>query len=147
MGYRIREVDGSDDDLGDEITTLNYMVFSLERDPVPSLKTDTGYWWLVFHDGEQEPIAFAGLTPSTLGPGYGYLKRSGVLPRHRGHGLQKRLVRVREAKARRLGWHTLVTDTTSNVPSANNMIASGFRLFDPEVRWAFQNSLYWRKQL
>lgn len=31
--------------------------------------------------------------------------------------------------------------------SANNFIRAGYRLFEPECRWAFESSLYWKKQL
>jgi hypothetical protein len=41
----------------------------------------------------------------------------------------------------------MVSDTTDNVPSANNFIAADWKLFEPEFPWAFSNTLYWRKDL
>jgi GNAT superfamily N-acetyltransferase len=41
----------------------------------------------------------------------GHLYSAGVLPRYRGHGLQKRLIRKRIAAARARGWTCLVTET------------------------------------
>ena len=74
-----------------------------------------------------------------------------ILPEHRGNGLQRRLLKVRERKARQLGWTSVITDTTDNVPSANNLIKAGYRLFEPEsvgaMNWAFKSSLFWRKGL
>lgn len=146
MTYTIREVDGEDDDIAETLDLLHDLCFMNAALRVPY---DYGYWWLAYHD--KEPIGFAGITPSSIGPGVGYLKRVGVLAEHRGKGLQKRLLKVRERKARALGWHSVITDTTDNVPSANNLIAAGYKLFDPELaqacRWAFKSSLYWRKSL
>jgi GNAT superfamily N-acetyltransferase len=142
MVYRIREVDGSDDDVADELRLLHELTFFGDA---PAPDTDTGHWWLVYCG--DDPVAFAGLTPSTYGPCVGYLKRVGVLPGHRGHGLHRRLTRVREARARRNGWRLLVTDTTNNPHSANNLIACGYRIFAPVVPWAFPQTIYWRKDL
>jgi GNAT superfamily N-acetyltransferase len=141
MTYRIREVDGEDEDVAETLDLLHDLCF---LDAALRVKYDYGYWWLAYSG--KEAIGFAGITPSTIGPGVGYLKRAGVLPEHRGHGLQRRLLKARERKARELGWHSIITDTTSNVPSSNNLMDAGYRLFDPEP-WAWKESLYWRKDL
>lgn len=44
-------------------------------------------------------------------------------------------------------WDSIVSDTTDNFVSANNFIRAGYRLFEPQVPWAWAHSLYWRKQL
>jgi GNAT superfamily N-acetyltransferase len=141
MTYTIREVDGEDEDIAETLDALHDLCF---LDAALRVKYDYGHWWIAY--ACKEPAGFAGITPSTIGPGVGYLKRAGVLPAHRGHGLQRRLLKVREARARKLGWSSVITDTTDNVPSANNLIASGYRLFSPEP-WAFKHSLYWMKEL
>jgi GNAT superfamily N-acetyltransferase len=105
--------------------------------------TTEGDWWLAF-DGDA-PVAFACLKPSEGAPNTGYLARAGVLPSHRGMGLQKRLIRVRCAQARRYGWEWVRTDTRQNTPSANNLIACGFRIFDPPAVWGVTDTIYWRK--
>lgn len=144
--YTIREVDGEDDDIADTLDALHDACF---MNAALRVKYDYGYWWIAYCD--KDPVGFAGITPSTLAPGIGYLKRAGVLPEHRGHGLQCRLLKVRERKARQLGWVSVITDTTDNVPSANNLIKAGYRLFAPETAqampWAFKHSLYWMKKL
>jgi GNAT superfamily N-acetyltransferase len=109
-----------------------------------------GYWWLVWPTAYQEgAVAFAGMRPSLQWDDRGYLCRVGVLPWHRGHGLQRRLLRVREAKARRLGWTSVHTDTTDNIPSSNSLIKAGYTLFRPALRWGphAHGTLYWRKAL
>ncbi len=81
-----------------------------------------------------------------LSDGQWYLSRAGVVPEARGKGLQKRMIRLRVAHARR---HqpgcTVITDTThDNYASANSLMACGFRLYAPSTRWGFATGLYWR---
>lgn len=142
MTYRIREVDGSDDDIADILRRLND---ATEFPRLSESALDYGHWWIAYLDGE--PVAFAGMVASSQWMDVGYMNRAGVLPGHRGCGLQRRLMRVRELKARRIGWTCLVSDCTDNVHSANNFIRSGFRMYEPRRPWAFGHSLYWRKDL
>lgn len=141
---RIRRVDTADDEVVDELIWLHGECFGTSA---PALREEDcyGHWWLAYDS--DAPVAFAALVPAQGAPETGYLKRCGVLVSHRGLGLQRRLVRVREARARRLGWKRMVTDTTDNICSTNNLIRCGYRLFTPEVKWAWPESLYWEKQL
>lgn len=140
MSVKIREVDGTD--AADILAELHGVCFDGEA---PQADYDVGYWWMAYHD--REPIAFAGITPSQLGFNCGYLKRCGILPDYRGQGLQKRLIRVREAKAKRLGWSRIVTDCTNNPASANNLFRAGYKLFTPKHYWFRESTLYWTKNL
>src|SRR6185312_17191941 len=54
--YRIREVDGNDDDVVDTLAELHQLTF-LDAAPVP--KFDQGHWWLAFRG--PEPVAFDGI--------------------------------------------------------------------------------------
>jgi hypothetical protein len=56
--------------------------------------------------------------------------------KHCGHALQLRN-----------GWCCIVSDTTDNIPSANNFIRAGYRLYRPEVPWGWPHTLYWRKPI
>lgn len=107
---------------------------------------DRGQWWLVW-DGPT-PVAFAGAYIHAPDK-YCYLYRVGVLSTHRGHGLQRRLIRVREQWGREQGdIKGFYTYTTSdNLASANNLIRSGYRLFIPSRRWGGKRALYWAKKL
>jgi GNAT superfamily N-acetyltransferase len=107
--------------------------------------TDRGAWWLVYDDGK--PVAFAGVVPFTRWCDCAYLCRAGVLPTHRGKGLQKRLIALREQYARRVGMKWVVTDTTANPASSNSLISRQYRLFDPTKPWGPSGALYWRKRL
>jgi GNAT superfamily N-acetyltransferase len=132
-------VDGFEE--SDTLTELHGLTF-LDEAKLPSF--EEGHWWLGYRD--HKPVAFAGLVPSVF-PNAGYFIRVGVVPEHAGHGLQLRFMRVLERRARANGWGMIVSDTTDNVRSANNFIRAGYRLFEPEVKWAFPFSLYWRKYL
>lgn len=140
MSYRIRELDGEEN--ADILAELHNFTF-LDSAPVPNFSN--GFWWTATNG--KEPVAFIGIIQSILDEYTGYFTRVGVLPSHRGHKLQAKLMRAMEAKAKRTGWLRIVTDTTDNTPSANNIIAAGYRLFDPEHRWSLPEALYWQKQL
>ncbi|MCA1375283.1 MULTISPECIES: GNAT family N-acetyltransferase [unclassified Bradyrhizobium] len=140
--YRIRIVDASDDDVAETLSDLHRLTF-FDAAAMPTF--DLGAWWLAYHD--EEAVAFAGIVPSTHVRNGGYFSRVGVLQRHWGRGLQRRLMRVVEARGRRIGWDSIVSDTTDNPVSANNFIQSGYRLFEPETPWAWAHTLYWRKWL
>jgi hypothetical protein len=70
-----------------------------------------------------------------------------ILDRGWGSGLQLRLMRALESRARQIGWSTVVSDTTDNLASANNFIRAGYRLYQPQTPWAWPNTLYWRKAI
>lgn len=138
--YRIREVDG--DDEYEALTRLHEITF---RDLAKQAKYDDGYWWLAELD--DHPVGFLGLKQSILGKHVGYFYRVGVDPKHRGNELQLRLMRAMHAKARRLGWKRIVTDTRDNPHSANNIIRAGYRMFTPASPWGHVSAQYWIKDL
>lgn len=106
---------------------------------------EEGVWWVALH--RARPVAFACLSPSQQIPDGIYLSRCGVLPAARGNGIQRRLIRARLAWAKRQGYKWAVSDTTDNVPSANSLIACGFRLYEPAVPYSYARALYWKKRL
>lgn len=129
-----------------ELTPPNIMVVhDLDRVCLPHDRPfypTEGAWWYAEVNGEL--AGYAGVVPSKQWADCGYMNRAGVLPEHRGKGLQKRLIRTRQAYARRVGWRWLVTDTRDNPASSNSLIACGFRLYTPSSPWALKDSLYWR---
>jgi GNAT superfamily N-acetyltransferase len=140
--YRIRIVDADDDETSETLGDLHRLTF-FDGAAVPQF--EWGAWWIAYHD--DDAVAFAGVVPSTHARNSGYFCRVGVLRRHWGRGLQLRLMRAVEVRARRLGWHSIVSDTTDNPVSANNFIRAGYRLYEPDVPWAWSHTLYWRKWL
>jgi GNAT superfamily N-acetyltransferase len=140
--YRIREVDGADDDMADVLAGLHRLTF-FGSAALPSF--DHGHWWLACRGSM--PVAFAGLVPSTHIRNSGYFCRVGVLKPHWGLGLQLRLMRAIQARARSNGWCSIVSDTTRNIRSANNFIRAGYKMFQPAEPWAFPDTLYWSKNI
>ncbi len=140
--YRIREVDGHDDEIAETLVDLHRLTF-FDGASIPEF--DRGHWWLVSH--ETAPAAFAGVVLSTHANNAGYFCRVGVLRKHCGRGLQLRLMRALESRARQNRWSYVVSDTTDNLISANNFIRAGYRLYQPQTPWAWPNSLYWRKSI
>lgn len=109
---------------------------------------DGSLWWLVWRD--KEAVGYAGLRPcqSEQNKGVGFLCRVGVVPRHRGRGLQKRLIRAREDAARNLGLRELVTYCVPwNCASINSLVACGYRFYRPSTRWGGAGAVYLRKRL
>jgi acetyltransferase (GNAT) family protein len=121
--YRIREVDGHDDDVADALAVLHRLTF-FDGASVPDF--DQGHWWLALV--EAVPVAFAGLVPSTRACNAGYFSGVGVMKKHCGNGLQLRLMRAAEMRAKRNGWNSVMSDITDNLVSANNFIRADYRL-------------------
>jgi GNAT superfamily N-acetyltransferase len=111
---------------------------------VPFPKGDNYLWWVAYVDGEIAGYAAIGLF-DTEGR-YGFLSRAAVLPKFRGQGLQKKLIRVREAEAKRRGYRYFITYTAKwNVKSANSLTSCGYRLYNPAWKYGCANALYFYK--
>jgi GNAT superfamily N-acetyltransferase len=143
MTYRFAKVDTDDDEVVELLGELHELTFGNTAKPP---EWDYGWWWIGWHRRSAAPAAFCGVVQSSLDEGAAYLKRAGVVPAHHGQGLQRRMIRIRERCARRLGFVRMITDTTDNHRSANNLIAEGYRLWAP-LPWAWEHSLYWTKAL
>jgi hypothetical protein len=60
--YRIREVDGQDEEIADMLADIHKLTF-FDSACLPEF--DQGHWWLAFQGAT--PVAFAGVVPSTQG--------------------------------------------------------------------------------
>jgi GNAT superfamily N-acetyltransferase len=141
--YSIREIDGFDGGIALELEGLHAVTFP----DAPKINPELGHWWFVYRG--RELAGFAGMCKHEDPARTGYLERAGVLRAHRGHRLQLRLIRVRERRARKNGWNSIVTDCTAdNSASANNLIRAGYQVFVPKFMWSWKKkSIYWRKSL
>lgn len=142
MKYLVRQVDPRDPEIWVILERLQ--LHCLPGD-IPQ-KPNIGYWWLCYTE-TGVPIGFAGMVPSIRWEQTGYLCRAGILPQHQGQGLQKRLIKVRVAKAKQLGWLYLLSDTSENPASANSLISCGFKMYEPTRPYGLKTSLYWRRRL
>src|SRR3977135_3968029 len=93
--YRIREVDGHDDDIADTLADLHRLTF-FDGASIPEF--DWGYWWLAGH--VKGPAGFAGRVPAPRAYNAGYFCLVGVVKKHRGSRLQLRLMRALEPHER-----------------------------------------------
>ena len=141
--YAVRRAVHTDD------VALHAMHAACFRADTAAIDPTRGHWFVAFeHRNPEELVAFCGLTPTHAQPGaIGYLKRVGVLPGHRGAGLQRRLVEESAVQATRNGWSSIIADTTDNPISANNLIACGYRIYKPAEPWGITQTIYWRKLL
>jgi GNAT superfamily N-acetyltransferase len=143
MNYRIVQVDTRLSEVVQLLTLLQKSCLPL--DCVYKI-TDKGYWYVVYtQDGEA--AGFAGIVPSSRWSDTMYLCRAGITRSHRGQGLQKRLIQARIRKAKALGMNWVVTDTNENPASANNLIAKGFKMFEPSEPWGLKTALYWKYRI
>lgn len=101
-------------------------------------------WWVA--EDKLGLAAFAGL--KNVGHDTGFLCRVAVQKAYRGTGLHRKLIQVRERKARAMGLKWTITYVSPyNLKSANNLISCGYKLYNPEVRYGVENALYFRKEL
>lgn len=101
--------------------------------------------WFVYTDGG-DIAGFA--TGKCVGDDTFYLSRAGLLPRHRGKGLQKRLIKVRLRYAKANNFDTVITYTMLDNPESYASLQNcGFKLYMPEYRWAGNDVLYWIKRV
>lgn len=139
--YTIRRIDGLKDN---HAALLHWLQLETLSGDTP-ITTNVGWWWILYQD--DRPIGFCSLRNSAQWGDAVYLCRAGILPKYRGKGLQKRLIRVRERLAKRLKINWLISDTYNNPASANSLIACGFRMFTPSQPWGAEETCYWRKKL
>ena len=139
MTYRIQR-----EDTPLAVLALDEICFPSDHPPV----LENSLWWVVWRG--KEPVGYAGVRVCEHGPnvGLGFLSRAGVVAKHRGRGLQKRLIRAREAEARALGLKEIVTYVAHwNCPSINSLAACGYRHYRPETKWGGKEAVYLRKRL
>jgi len=150
MMYEVREIDGVlNRDIIEDFNALDPYF-----PPLQDRHFRDGFWWLALRTdhpdaiGEVEAaVAFAGMVPMEPFPNVGYLKRCFVMPGHYGHGIQYRMLKARELRARQLKWTMLVSECRAdNEYSANNFRRAGFDEFMPEQPWS-QDSIYFKKIL
>lgn len=126
----------------DLITRLDRKIFDEQDEIDPAV-----LWWVVVAD--DKIAGYMGLKAcSEGGKPYGYLEKAGLLKPYRGHGLQKDMIAVRDREAKRLGLIMNITYTADwNLASANNLVACGYRMYEPEWKYGLKRALYFRKRL
>ena len=138
--YRIRLVyrPGEEkDDILEQIAELDASFFpGCKKEPL-----NENYWWFVY-DEKDKVVGYAGMR-YLEDESFGYFTRAGILEKHRGQGLHKRLIATRSNMARRLGGEGVITYVAPhNNASVNALVSRGFRLYTPERKWVGDDFLY-----
>lgn len=144
LRYVIKRVDPVQ--YAEEIAKLLHDGFGEDAGARPTTFIGTAFW-LALVVGTEEIAGIGGMLHSTIEEGTVYLNRSYVLPEHRGHGLQKKLILARCARGRELKAVFATSDTYQNPPSVNNLISCGFRAYTPANLWRGSDPMYWRLAL
>lgn len=108
---------------------------------VPLAQLPDDHLWVAFVGNE----AVGFVLFRDWGHGVICLERAGVLPEYAGQGVYQRLLR---AAHRGLPRARLVTYTANrNIASARGLLAAGWKLYEPTVRWGWPDGLYFTKVL
>lgn len=117
-----------------------------DSSPFDFLKEDIHIWKLV-KKNRKDWVGFGALDMSHDNSIEPFLARGAIDPQFRGQKLQRKLIMARVNYAKKLGVEAVQTNTyADNYPSANNIIACGFKLFYSEVYKDEGMWLWWRKK-
>lgn len=108
-------------------------------------KNKNAVYWLAWCDNKPVGYCIASVIPSEDAC---FLARAGVCKEYRGHGLQKKLIKVREVYCKKIGIKKMITYTlVENIASNRNLQKCGYWLYLPQNYWAGKETLYWYKDL
>jgi len=125
MAVDFRPATSADD--GERILEMDRICFPVDEPPGIA-----GAEWVIGWDGETPAAYCAWKTIEHDGIPVGFHYRGGVLPEYRGHGLQRQMLRLREAGMRERGLVAAVTYTDADgAASMRNLIAEGYRPYAP----------------
>lgn len=148
--YRVRFVGGPREVSDYYLDAIHKMHIKLFGEDLFSKKRLADcYWWVLYHAGDI--VGFSGLEVHEYWePPSGFIFLTGVLPEHRNKGLKKRLVRAMERYLKgKLGIDRMVSYASyDNYPSANSLIAIGYKLYKPTARnWGLRWAYFFEKKL
>jgi GNAT superfamily N-acetyltransferase len=112
---------------GQRILHMDRICFPLDEPP-----SIVSAEWVIGWDGGTSAAYCAWKTVEHDGVPVGFHYRGGVLPGYRGHGLQRRMLRLREIRMREQGLTAAVTYTDADgAASMRSLIAEGYRPYAP----------------
>ncbi len=133
------------------IRRMDALCFPVDEPPIIA-----GAEWWIGWDGATAAAYCAWKAVEHDGVTVGFHYRVGVMPDYRGHGLQRRMLRLREAKMREQGLRAAVTYTDADsAASMRSLIAEGYRPYAPTPtttlsglgRLGRVGFVHWRKSL
>lgn len=129
----------------EQIYGLDLLIFGAADGSLGSIDDLNGSDWWIIWDENSEPVGYCGIF---IYDEFSIHKRSGVLPRARGNGLQRKMLTIRESFAKKAGCKSVMTYVSiENTYSANNLFDRGYRAYNPEWRWGGDHYLYVIKYL
>jgi GNAT superfamily N-acetyltransferase len=113
----------------EDIIILNNLIF-----PCDPLEIDEkSRAWLVSH--KDKPAGFC--TMRMLDDGIAFMDRGGILDEHRGNGIHKRLIKVRERYARSQQCNCIITYVMAdNYASLFTLIRHDYKMYEPDYAYA-----------
>lgn len=113
-------------------------------EPTVCIKRDSMAWY-VYGTGDASMSVHGFATARVLDGGILYLNSAAIAPDARGNGLQRRLIRCRTRYANRYDLTAITYTTPDNSVSINNLVACGFKSYQPEYPWVGRQYCYWRR--
>jgi len=127
-----------------EVKRLDKVLFSGDA----GIDTSKSWVWIVRVEGKAIGFGAMRACETAVNRGLVLFTRAGVLPVWRGKGIQKRLIRLRATKAKRLGREVAIAYVMGmNCASSNALIGCGFKLYEPADLYAGKQAIYLRKVL
>ena len=136
---------------GERILRMDGICFPVDEPP-----SVAGAEWIIGWDGAMPAAYCAWKTVEHGDVQVGFHYRAGVLPEYRGHGLQRRMLRLREIRMRAQGLAVAVTYTDADgAASMRSLIAEGYRPYAPTPATTLSGPgrvgrvgfVHWRKDL
>lgn len=134
-----------------QMLQMDAVCFPLDEPPIVA-----GAEWFIGWEGSRPAAYCAWKTVEHDGVPTGFHYRAGVLAEHRGHGLQRQMLRLREDRMRAQGLAAAVTYTDADAAaSMRSLIAEGYRPYAPTPtttlsglgRLGRVGFVHWRKSL
>ena len=100
-------------------------------------------WWVQLNE-EQKIIAYCGCL---YNQGICIFIRAWVDRSARGKGLQKKMIKARIKSAKQTCKTVITYTTADNIHSINNLIKTGFILYEPVYKYSGPNVLYWTQKI
>jgi N-acetylglutamate synthase-like GNAT family acetyltransferase len=122
----------------------------IDSGELPKIAIEEREWWVAWENETKKPVGYAAIRPFK---DHGWFSICGVLEKHRGNGIQKRLIDARVNFAKKIGLETVYTYTLNrNHPSATSLIRRKFIPCTPPEKhygaWAgTRDILYWKRDL
>lgn len=110
---------------------------------------DKNVSWVICNSASKVADDLVGyISAHPLRNGVWFFSRVGVMPSHRGQGLQRKLMACMEKHGRREGWREIVTYTVGrNGFSTANILAAGYRTYEPRKSYVGFQVVHMRKRL